>query len=282
METPFPEFNPNGERDPRGPRLSEIPFRMVIPNLVTVLAICAGLTGVRLAFESRFETAVIMVLVAAFLDAVDGRLARMLKASSRFGEQMDSLADAINFGVAPALVLYAFLLDRMGSFGWITVLLYVIACCLRLARFNAMLDVETGKGWRAGYFTGVPAPAGAGLVLLPVYFGFLGVAPSHWWGVAAGLYTVMIGLLMVSRVPVFSGKGGMSSIRRDLVMPVILLLVLYVLLLASFIWETLALTAIIFLASLPVSANRYFRREEAERAATAKPSDAEPAEGKGT
>ena len=107
METPFPPYEPNGpdDNEARGPRLREIPLRMLIPNLITVLAICAGLTGIRLAFENRFELAVAMVLIAAFLDGVDGRVARLLKASSKFGAQMDSLADIVNFGVAPALVL---------------------------------------------------------------------------------------------------------------------------------------------------------------------------------
>ena len=161
METPFPPFDPHGTQDPRGPRLREIPVRLIVPNLVTLLAICAGLTGVRLAFEHRFETAVIMVLTAAFLDGVDGRLARMLKATSKFGAQMDSLADIVNFGVAPALVLYAYMLDDIGSFGWIAALIYVIAIGLRLARFNVLSLSDNQPTWRSRFFTGVPAPAGA-------------------------------------------------------------------------------------------------------------------------
>ena len=148
---------------------------MVLPNLITVLAICAGLSGIRLAFEARFETAVVMVLFAAFLDGIDGRLARMMKATSKFGAQMDSLADIVNFGVAPALVLYAFLLDRAGSPGWIAALLFAIACGLRLARFNVLDEDLDRPAWQAEYFVGVPAPAGAVLVLLPVYLAFIGV-----------------------------------------------------------------------------------------------------------
>ncbi len=148
---------------------------MVLPNLITVLAICAGLSGIRLAFEHRFETAVVMVLIAAFLDGIDGRVARLFKASSKFGAQMDSLADIVNFGVAPALVLYAYLLDRAGSPGWIAALLFVIACGLRLARFNVLDEDLDRPAWQAEYFVGVPAPAGAGLVLLPTYIGFMGV-----------------------------------------------------------------------------------------------------------
>ena len=157
---------------------------MVLPNLVTVLAICAGLSGIRLAFEARFETAVVMVLIAAFLDGIDGRLARMLKATSKFGAQMDSLADIVNFGVAPALVLYAYLLDRAGSPGWIAALLFAIACGLRLARFNVLDEDLDRPAWQAEYFVGVPAPAGAVLVLLPVYLVFVGALDA---GPDAGL-----------------------------------------------------------------------------------------------
>ena len=159
----FRPFPPHGRG---GPRIREIPLRMVLPNLITVLAICAGLSGIRLAFEARFETAVAMVLFAAFLDGIDGRLARMMKATSKFGAQMDSLADIVNFGVAPALVLYAFVLDRAGSPGWIAALLFAIACGLRLARFNVLDEDLERPAWQAEYFVGVPAPAGAVLVLL--------------------------------------------------------------------------------------------------------------------
>lgn len=147
METPFPPFDPHGPDLQKGSRLKRIPIRFIIPNLITVLAICAGLTGIRLAFESRFELAVSAVLLAAFLDGIDGRIARMMKGSSKFGAQMDSLADIVNFGVAPALVLYAFLLDQARSIGWIAALLYCIACCLRLARFNVMLEMPDTPAW---------------------------------------------------------------------------------------------------------------------------------------
>ena len=183
VETPFPPFEPDGPEAQagRGPRLREISPRLMVPNLITVLAICAGLTGVRLAFEQRFETAVAMVLLAAFLDGIDGRVARLLKATSKFGAQMDSLADIVNFGVAPALVLYVFLLDQARSFGWIAAMMYAIAAGLRLARFNVMAEREVKAVWQSDYFIGVPAPAGAMLVLLPVYLGFLGMpaAPAY-------------------------------------------------------------------------------------------------------
>ena len=155
MVAPFKPFEPHGSG---GPRIREIPLRMVLPNLITVLAICAGLSAIRLAFQDRFESAVVMVLLAAFLDGIDGRLARMLKATSKFGAQMDSLADIVNFGVVPALVLYAYLLDKAGSFGWIATLLFAIAMGLRLARFNVLDEDLERPAWQAEYFVGVPAP----------------------------------------------------------------------------------------------------------------------------
>ncbi|ATN33734.1 CDP-diacylglycerol--serine O-phosphatidyltransferase [Rhizobium sp. ACO-34A] len=244
----------------RGPRLREIPLRLVVPNLITVLAICAGLTGIRLAFENRYELAVMMVLAAAFLDGIDGRIARMMKATSKFGAQMDSLADIVNFGVAPALVLYAFILDQARSLGWIAALLYAIAAGLRLARFNVMADRETKAPWQSEYFVGVPAPAGAMLVLLPVYLGFLGVPPTAPVAYAGSLYTVLIGYLLVSRLPVWSGKSETSRIRRDLVLPMILGVVLYVALLMSFTFEVLSFTVLAYLLSLPFGARAWHRR----------------------
>jgi len=201
-------------------------LRLLVPNLITVLAICAGLTGVRLAFEHRYELAVAMVLAAAFLDGIDGRIARMMKATSKFGAQMDSLADIVNFGVAPALVLYVFILDQARSFGWIAALIYAIAAGLRLARFNVMAERETKVPWQSEFFVGVPAPAGAMLVLLPVYLGFLGVPPSAPVAFGGAVYTILIAYLLVSRLPVWSGKSATSRIRRDLVLPLMLGVVL--------------------------------------------------------
>jgi CDP-diacylglycerol--serine O-phosphatidyltransferase len=262
METPAPppsSHEPNRPNDEaRGPRLREIPLRLMVPNLITVLAICAGLTGIRLAFEGRYELAVAMVLLAAFLDGIDGRVARLLKATSKFGVQMDSLADIINFGVAPALVSYAFLLHNAKSIGWIAGLLYAIAAGLRLARFNVMADREIKAAWQSEFFVGVPAPMGAMLVLLPVYLGFLGVEPSPLFVFASVAYTVLIGYLLVSRLPVWSGKS--SRIRRDLMLPILLAVVLYVALLMSYTWEVLSVTVIAYLCVLPFSARAWHRR----------------------
>ncbi len=254
-------------QDAGGPGLREIPLRLVVPNLITVLSVCAGLTGVRLAFEGRFELAVALVILAALLDFADGRAARLLKASSKFGAQLDSLADIVNFGVAPALVLYAYLLDRVGSIGWTAALLFVIACALRLARFNVMADDPDRPAWQADYFVGVPAPAGAVLVMLPVYLGFVGVPLSPAFAYGAGIYTVLVALLLVSRIRVYSGKGRGKSIRPEAVLPFILAVALYAMLLANYTWYTLAFSAVAYLVMIPFSMRAYAVREKREAAA---------------
>jgi CDP-diacylglycerol---serine O-phosphatidyltransferase len=270
----FQPFEPHGHG---GPRIGEIPLRMVLPNLVTVLAICAGLSGIRLAFEGRFETAVVMVLIAAFLDGVDGRLARMLKATSKFGAQMDSLADIVNFGVAPALVLYAYLLDQAGSPGWIAALMFAIACGMRLARFNVLEEEVERPAWQAEYFVGVPAPAGAVVVLLPIYLIFVGVLEaSRPLAFAASAFAVLVAFLLVSRLPVYSGKK--IRIRRDRVLPLILGIALVLLLLFTYPWQTLSAAVLAYLVFLPLSARAYARRARIEEAklAQAEPGQTEP------
>ena len=261
MGAPFKKFEAHGSG---GPRIREIPMRMVLPNLVTVLAICAGLSGIRFGFEGRFEPAVVMVLLAAFLDGIDGRLARMLKATSKFGAQMDSLADIVNFGVAPALVLYAFLLDRAGSFGWIAALLFTIACGLRLARFNVLDEDNDRPIWQSEYFVGVPAPAGAVLVMLPLYLSFLrlGIEPSRPAAFVATGFTVLVAFLLVSRLPVYSGKS--LKVPGDKVLPIILAVVLYVLLLMTYPWYTLTASVAGYLLFLPFSVRAYSKRAKRE------------------
>lgn len=259
MGTPFKKFEPHGQG---GPRIREIPLRLMFPNLVTVLAICAGLSGIRFGFEGRYETAVVMVLLAAFLDGIDGRLARLLKATSKFGAQMDSLADIVNFGVAPALVLYAYVLDRVGSPGWIATLLFVIACGMRLARFNVLDEQKDRPAWQVEYFVGVPAPAGAVLVMLPLYLSFLGLNPTKTVAYAGVAFTVLVAFLLVSRLPVYSGKS--AKIPGDRVLPVILAVVLYFLLLVSYPWYTLTASVVAYLLFLPFSVLAYSKRARKE------------------
>ncbi|GGD85454.1 CDP-diacylglycerol--serine O-phosphatidyltransferase [Aureimonas endophytica] len=266
MKSPFQPFEPPAPGYEGGERAApsekrRIPLRHIVPNLITIVAICAGMTGMRLAFEGRFELAVGLVIAAALLDGIDGRIARMMKGQSRFGAEMDSLADIVNFGVVPAMVLYAYSLHDAGSAGWIAALLYAATCALRLARFNTMLDAPK-PAWQTKFFTGVPAPAGAGLAFFPVYLGFsgfdFGIGPRPA-ALFAAAYLLFVGFLMASRIPTFSGKTISIRVRRDLVIPVTLCVVLYIVLLASFLWETLVVTVIAYFVSILFSMRDYRR-----------------------
>jgi CDP-diacylglycerol--serine O-phosphatidyltransferase len=264
--SPFPPFEPGTPDEADVPARRRIPFRRIAPNLITLLSICAGMTGIRMAFEGRFELAVSLVLGAALLDGIDGRVARYLKGQSRFGAEMDSLADIVNFGVAPGLVLYAYMLHDAGSLGWIAALLYSSACALRLARFNTMLDDPHRPKWHSAFFVGVPAPAGAALAMFPVYLSFSGFdlgVPGLTAGIAS-LYLVGIGLLMASRLPTWSGKGAGIRVPRDYAIPIILALVAYVAVLLSFFWQTLTLTAVAYFVSIAFSTRAFSRRAAVE------------------
>src|SRR6202045_1230954 len=161
--------------DPRRRRFRRIPVRTLAPNVVTLLAMCAGLTAIRLAFEDRYVLALAAVVFAAVLDGIDGRFERFLKGTSRFGAELDSLSDFVNFGVAPALILYFWGLHELRSVGWIAAMVFAICAGLRLARFNVSTDDPNRPAWAGNYFVGVPAQAGAIPVLLPIYMRFLGL-----------------------------------------------------------------------------------------------------------
>ncbi len=263
-------------------RLRDVPFRMLVPNLITLGAICSGLTSVRLAWEDRFELAVVAIVFAAVLDGLDGRVARFLKTSSSFGEQLDSLADFVNFGVAPALVLYLWTLNEVPTLGWVVTLIFAICGCLRLARFNVMLDDPDLPGWRVDFFTGVPAPAGALLVLLPVYFGLLGMERGTAMTIFTAAFTLLVGFLMVSSIPTWSGKRAGRRVSRGLVLPVMIGLILIVVFLFSYPWTVLTLFALIYLSFIPFSYRDYAKREkaDAENAAVAAVAATKEAAGK--
>jgi CDP-diacylglycerol--serine O-phosphatidyltransferase len=224
----------------------------VLPNLITLIGLCAGLTAIRMAVEHRFDLAVAAIIFATILDGIDGRLARYFRATSRFGEQLDSLADFVNFGVAPALFLHVWRLDELSSFGWICALVLAICTGLRLARFNADLATEEPRPpWHRDFFVGVPAPAGAGLVLLPFYLERAGAIDPPVPAVLVAIYVIVIALLMVSRVPSLSGKRFGQNIPRESVLPVLVVSVLVAAFLASYPFSFLALAAIAYLLHLP-------------------------------
>ena len=262
----FSPFEPDRPFERQRRRLRQIPVRTLLPNLITLLALCAGLTGVRLAIEGKLEWAIAAIVFAAMLDGIDGRVARMLKGTSRFGAELDSLADFFNFGVAPALFLYFWGLHDLGNVGWIAAMVFAICAGLRLARFNVMIDDPNRPAWAANFFVGMPAPAGAITVLLPIYVFFLGMPRLGFVAPVTMLYTLAIAFLMVSRLPVFSGKRVGKRVAPEMVLPVFVLVILFFALLIAYPWPVLTIGVVIYLASLPFGfiAYRKYEREAAE------------------
>jgi CDP-diacylglycerol---serine O-phosphatidyltransferase len=262
---PYSGYDPD-RRQRRLRRLRQIPVRTLVPNVITLLALCAGMTGIRLALENRYELALGAIVFAAMLDAVDGRVARMIKGTSRFGAELDSLADFFNFGVAPGLILYFWGLNALGNLGWIAAMVFAICTALRLARFNVQIDDPLRPPWSGNFFTGVPAPAGAIVVLLPIYLSFLRVPVPI---VLTFVYSLAVAGLMVSRLPVLSGKKMGTRVRPDLVAPVIIVAVLLIALLISYPWELLTVGSVAYLALLPLGWFSYQRYQQADAAALA-------------
>ena len=249
----------------RRPRFRAVPLRLLIPNLITLLALCLGLTAIRFAFENQIEWAVIAIAAAAVLDGLDGRIARALKGTSRFGAELDSLADFIDFGVAPAIVLYVSGLRELKSLGWFAALVFAIAGALRLARFIVMIDDPDQPAWRSQFFVGMPAPAGAITGLLPVYlqYSLFGWAPSQGLVLLEIAYVIGIGLLMASRIPHFSGKS-LGRVPREYVAVVLIGLAAALLLLANFPLQTLVALTLAYLATVPFSVRRFNRLKRGE------------------
>ena len=250
-------------------RFRAIPVRTLVPNLVTLLALCAGLTAIRLAFEEKLEWALAAIVFAALLDGIDGRLARMLKGTSRFGAELDSLADFVNFGCAPGLIVYLWGLHDLGNVGWIAAMVFAICVGLRLARFNVMIDDPSRPAWAGNFFTGIPAPAGAITVLLPIYLNLLGTPKVA--ATVTLLYTLAIAFLMVSRLPVFSGKRVGKRVPPEMVLPMFVVAVLAVALLIAYPWWVLSVGAICYLGALPLGWMSY---HEHARKAAAPPAEA--------
>jgi CDP-diacylglycerol--serine O-phosphatidyltransferase len=241
-------------------RFRAIPVRMLVPNVITLLALCAGLTAIRLSIEGSMELALGAIVFAAALDGIDGRVARLIKGQSRFGAELDSLADFVNFGVAPGLILYFWQLKELHNGGWIAAMVFAISGGLRLARFNATMDDPDKPPFAANFFTGVPAPAGAICVLLPLYLAFLGV--PLFPAIATALYTLAIAFLMVSRLPVFSGKTVGRRVPPEMVLPAFVLVVLFIALLIGYPWLVLTTGTLCYLISLPAGALAYRRQQQ--------------------
>ena len=265
---PGPRVSPmkrlRGLRPRTRPRFKGQSFNRIIPNLMTLLGLCAGLTSLRLGLEGRFGAAAVAIVVAGAIDGLDGRLARLLNATSRFGAEFDSLTDFLCFGVAPAFTLYLWSLERAGGFGYTPCLMFAVCMALRLARFNASLDSAPGPAYAYNFFTGVPAPAGAGLALFPLFLGLEAQSMGWNWLLETMQYPlfcafVLIGtaLLLVSTLPIWSFKN--FKVPHEYVLPMLLGTGTFAAVLVADPWLALAAGDVIYLALLPLSV-RSFRR----------------------
>ena len=243
-----------------------LPLRAVAPNAVTALALCFGLTGIRYAISAEWETAVTMIMIAGVLDGLDGTVARLVRGESRFGAELDSLSDAISFGVSPAIIVYLWSLHGIPRIGWLVALVFAVFCALRLARFNANIDVSEQPHKSAGFLTGIPAPAGAGLAMLPIYLSFISDAafPHSLW-LAAFLrspwlvvpWVGFIASLMVSSFATFSWSS--LKLRHHIRFEAIAVVVVFGAALITYPWQTLSAICVGYLATIPFSIRSYAR-----------------------
>jgi CDP-diacylglycerol--serine O-phosphatidyltransferase len=264
------EKKPDATPAPTGGRrmFGQVPVRYLLPNIITLLAVCMGVTAIRLGIEGRYELAVAAVIFAGVLDAMDGRIARFLKSASRFGAELDSLADFVNFGVVPAMLIYMWSLSALKNLGWIFALGLAICCALRLARFNVALDDPDKPAWKVSFFTGIPAPAGAFLAMAPMYLGFMGfIEDGHEAAPYVLLWIALVSGGVISRIPTFSGKGFGKRVRSDLVLPILAAIVFGAVLLTSYPWETLTVLVTVYVVLIPFGIRSYRRHEAADGAA---------------
>jgi CDP-diacylglycerol--serine O-phosphatidyltransferase len=251
----------------------------VAPNAVTALALCSGLTAIRFGIAGEWKSAIYAILIAAVLDGMDGRIARMLNGESRFGAELDSLSDVIAFGVSPAVILHLWSLQHWPRIGWLFALAYAVCMALRLARFNARIDAEDQPHKSAGFLTGVPAPAGAALLLLPIY---LWLAADQQWAWLRDYrlvapWAAFVAFLAISSLPTFSWTS--FRLRRHVRVEAIGIIALVGAALLSATWETLSVLSILYLIGLPLAVASYakVRRQRAAAAAGHRPEPVRPA-----
>ncbi|MDB5411283.1 MAG: CDP-diacylglycerol--serine O-phosphatidyltransferase [Rhodospirillales bacterium] len=258
-------------RQRRARRITGLSINRMIPNILTLLALCAGMTAIRYALAENFEAAVVAILVAGVFDGLDGRVARLLKSTSPFGAQLDSLSDFVCFGIAPAIMLYLWTMTHLASFGWAVSLFYAICCGLRLARFNTQLDADLPP-YAYNFFTGVPAPGGAGLVMIPMFLAFEYGDTVFRSPYLNAVLMAGVALLMVSRIPTISLKR--FRVPHHYVVPIMLAVAVVAGFLTTAPWPTLSAVGIAYIASIPWTL-RQFNRMRAAAESAAPPADAD-------
>ncbi len=243
-------------------RNRRVSLRGIAPNIVTILALSAGMTSLKFARAERWELAAFAILLAGVFDGIDGSIARLLKSVSRFGAELDSLSDVVSFGVAPAAIVYLWALRELGGLGWVIALAYVICCALRLARFNSKLDVEDEPRKKAGFLTGIPAPMAAALALMPIILGFETGSDLFRNPALVGITTALVSLGMVSRMATFSFKQ--LIIPRDQMVPLLLFVGLFAAAVTVYQWAVVVTLGIAYLVSFPISMRQFSRIVKAE------------------
>ena len=233
--------------------------KSLLPNALTILGVCLGLSSIKFAMDLNYPMAIIAIGFAAILDTLDGRVARLIKGTSKVGKELDSLTDVISFGVAPGFIMYFWSLNEIGKFGWMFVLIYVVCCALRLARFN-LTAIEESESWKINFFEGVPSPAAAGLVLLPLILSLSDLIQFNNYTVLSSITILSTSILMVSKIPTFSLKRIL--IPRSYAIFLLLGIGIYVSLLIFYTFKTLFFTGIIYLLLIPVSFFHYRQKNK--------------------
>jgi len=233
--------------------------KSLLPNALTILGVCLGLSSIKFALDSNYPMAIIAIGFSAILDTLDGRVARLIKETSKVGKELDSLTDIISFGVAPGFIMYFWSLNELGKFGWMVVLIYSVCCALRLARFN-LTKIEEHESWKINFFEGVPSPAAAGLVLLPLIFNLSGLIKFENYTTLSSSVILITSFLMVSKVPTYSLKRIL--IPRHLAIFLLLSIGIYLNLLIFYTFQTLFFTGILYLLLIPVSFFHYRKKKK--------------------
>tara|TARA_Y100000590_G_scaffold422748_1_gene527799 strand:+ start:760 stop:1554 length:795 start_codon:yes stop_codon:yes gene_type:complete len=228
--------------------------KSLLPNALTIFGVCLGLSSIKFAMDLNYTMSVIAIGFAAILDSLDGRVARLIKGTSKVGKELDSLTDVISFGVAPGIIMYFWALNEIGKFGWMFVLIYAVCCSLRLARFNLTV-IEENESWKINFFEGVPSPAAAGLVLLPLILSLSGIVQLDNYATLSVVVILLTSILMVSKIPTYSFKR--IVIPRYYAIFLLLGMGIYVSLLIFYTFQTLFFTGLIYIFLIPVSFFHY-------------------------
>ena len=228
--------------------------KSLLPNALTIFGVCLGLSSIKFAIDLNYSMAVVAICFAAVLDTLDGRVARLIKGTSKVGKELDSLTDVISFGVAPSFIMYFWAINELGKFGWMFVLIYTVCCALRLARFN-LTTIEETESWKINFFEGVPSPAAAGLVMLPLILNLSGIIQFENKAIISAAVILTTSLLMISKMPTYSFKK--ITIARSSGIFLLLGIGIYLSLVIFYTFETLFFTGLVYIILIPISYFHY-------------------------